>query len=89
MLDFAQTLYCAFDQGVPNRVGLILFGRNIDLKVPLDYYSTRQWFDKVEAVRATQSDPNPDNQACCTCCVSLHFSSIYLRVQLTFLDSTC
>lgn len=71
MLDFTQSLYCAFHQSVPNRVGMILFGRNIDLVAPLDYYSTREWFDRVEKIRETQYLA-PSEQACCTCCVRLH-----------------
>ena len=68
MMDFAQTLYCAFEQNIPNRAGMILFGQHIDLKIPLDFYSTRQWFSEVEKIRA-------DETSCCTCCVRLNFAT--------------
>ena len=68
MLDFTQTLYCAFDQSVANRAGMIMFARDIKVKIPLDFYSTSEWFSAVEVVRGDETN-------CCSCCVRFDLHS--------------
>ena len=61
MLDYTQSLYCAFDPRETNQAGMILFAQNVYVRIPLGPYSQDEWFSQVETVRS-------DDTACCSCC---------------------
>ena len=60
MLDYVQSLYCAFDSSSTNRAALITFAQAIVVQIPLAQFTTDAWFAAVENVRA--------QQICCSCC---------------------
>jgi hypothetical protein len=61
MLDYTMALYCAFDPAAKNQAGMIVFGQDIKVVIPLGIYSRSQWETQVNTVRG-------DATACCTCC---------------------
>jgi hypothetical protein len=60
MLNYVQSLYCAFNPADVNRAGLITFASEIAIRIPLDRYTPDAWFAKVEDVRS--------QNLCCSCC---------------------
>lgn len=60
MLDYTQSLYCAFNPADVNQAGMITFASQIATQIPLAQYTPTQWFQQVEDVRA--------KQLCCSCC---------------------
>src|SRR5688500_8172126 len=61
MLDFTQSIYCAFDRRDVNRAGMVIFSSRIYEAIEFKTYSPEQWFTAVEALRATAN-------LCCSCC---------------------
>jgi hypothetical protein len=60
MLNYVQSLFCAFNTNDINRAGMITFASEITTRIPLDRYTPTQWFQKVDEVRA--------QNLCCSCC---------------------
>lgn len=60
MLDYTQSLFCAFNQADVNMAGMITFASTIATQIPLAQYTAAQWFQKVEGVRS--------QNLCCSCC---------------------
>lgn len=52
--DYLKLMHCTLNESLPNQASLILFSNRIEVRVPLDYYSTREWFDQVDLIK---SDP--------------------------------
>lgn len=60
MLDYTQSLFCAFNTADVNRAGMITFASEITTRIPLAQYTPTQWFAQVEQVRS--------QNLCCSCC---------------------
>ena len=51
VLDYVQQLYCSFDASIGSRVGLISFGFDVRVDVPLAARSADEWGQAVEALK--------------------------------------
>jgi len=60
MLNYVQSLFCAFNQQDVNRAGMVTFNKDIKERIPLAKYSTNEWFSRVEDIRG--------QNLCCSCC---------------------
>jgi len=60
MLDYVQSLFCAFNPLDVNRAGMITFAKEITTRIPLDTYTPAQWFSQVDDIRS--------QNLCCSCC---------------------
>jgi hypothetical protein len=65
LLTYTEQLYCSLNAGALNKVGMVLFGSKIYTAIPMARYSFTEWFNKVEAIRASR---NTTNAGCCSCC---------------------
>ena len=63
MLDYCMSLYCAFEEDSPNQAGMIIFNSQIRTVIPLAKYTRGEWYDRIEAIRATKGT---SDAACCT-----------------------
>lgn len=69
ILDFALSVFCRFDVDAPNQLGIVVFGKHVQVRVPLAQYSRQEWEREVESLRAMRG--TTDNPPCCDCCVSI------------------
>ena len=62
MLDFLEAAFCSFGgQSGKNRFGVVIFGGQVRVAVPLAFYTEYDWFCQIEGMRS-----NPTT--CCSCC---------------------
>jgi hypothetical protein len=43
LLDYAQQLYCSFDQSTGSQVGLVTFGADVKVELPMQPRTTDEW----------------------------------------------
>jgi len=58
ILTYAEELYCVVDETAGSRVGLITFGYDVQVVVPLAQRTTAEWAAAVELVRGTLTTVN-------------------------------
>jgi hypothetical protein len=61
MMDYTQSLFCAFNPLDRNKASLITFASSITIQIPLAEYTAARWFELIDVLRST---PN----VCCSCC---------------------
>ena len=57
-LDYVEQLYCGFDGTIGSQVGLISFGYDVPVNIPLAPRNSTEWANQVEKIKGTMTITN-------------------------------
>lgn len=68
MMTLVNNVFSSLDARLNNRVGLILFGYNARVVIPLAQYSLIEFEAQIELIRSDNIQSGSEQGACCACC---------------------